>query len=151
MDLVSACLVGVKCRYNARDRTDPELMRRFLEGELMPVCPELEGGLGLPRPPSEIQGGDGAAVLAGRARVLGKAGEEVTAAFVSGAEATLRLARACGAKRAYLAANSPSCGVGEIYDGSFSGCKMPGDGVAAALLARGGISLVRVEKKAEPR
>jgi uncharacterized protein YbbK (DUF523 family)/GNAT superfamily N-acetyltransferase len=145
MELVSACLVGVACRYNAACRTDPELVRRFAEGGLLPVCPELAGGLGLPRPPSEIRGGGGAEVLEGRARVIDREGRDSTEAFVAGAEATLALARAAGATEAFLAANSPSCGVGEVYDGSFSGRKVLGDGVAAALLARNGVRITRVE------
>ena len=117
----------------------------------MPFCPELFGGLGLPRAPAEIRDGDGAAVLDGRARVLDRDGHDVTAAFLAGAEASLSLARSCGATEAFFAANSPSCGVGEVYDGSFSGRKIPGDGVAAALLRRNGIRLVRVAKAEAPR
>lgn len=112
----------------------------------MPFCPELSGGLGLPRPPAEIHGGTGEDVLDGRARVLDREGGDVTRAFVAGAEASLALARACGASEAFLAANSPSCGAGEIYDGSFSGARVEGDGVAAALFRRNGIRLTRVDK-----
>jgi len=148
MKLVSACLVGVACRYNAASRVDPALAARFAEGDLLPVCPELLGGLGLPRPPAEIQGGTGAQVLDGDVRVRDREGRDLTAAFVAGAEATLALARAAGADEAFLAADSPSCGVGEIYDGSFSGRRVPGDGVAAALLRRHGIRLTRIKRGA---
>ncbi len=146
MKLVSACLVGVKCRYDGRDRTDPALAAAFAAGDLMPVCPELLGGLGLPRSPAEIVGGAGAEVLDGKARVVDREGRDVSAAFVAGAEATLALARSCGADEALLAERSPSCGVGEVYDGSFSSRTRPGDGAAAALLARNGIRITRVRR-----
>lgn len=147
MQLVSACLVGVKCRYDARDRYDPELALRFAKGELFPFCPELLGGLCLPRRPSELQGGTGADALDGRARVLDDEGRDVTGAFVKGAAASLELARAVGATEAYLAERSPSCGVGEVYDGSFSGTAVPGDGAAAALLARSGLKTICVARR----
>jgi Uncharacterized conserved protein len=147
MELVSACLVGVKCRYNAKDRYDPELALRFAKGELFPFCPELLGGLSLPRRPSELQGGTGAEALGGRARVVDDQGRDVTEAFVKGAEASLELARAVGATEAYLAERSPSCGVGEVYDGGFSGAVVPGDGIAAALLARAGLRTIRVDRR----
>jgi uncharacterized protein YbbK (DUF523 family) len=146
MELVSACLVGVACRYNGACRTDPTLAARFAKGDLLPVCPELLGGLRLPRPPSEIRGGAGAEVLDGRARILSREGADLTDAFLRGAEATVRLAKSVGAAEAFLAANSPSCGAGSIYDGSFSGRLVPGDGVAAALLKRNGIRITRVDK-----
>ena len=146
MELVSACLVGVACRYNGARRTDEALAARFCRGDLLPVCPELLGGLPLPRPPSEIQGGAGADVLDGAARVASREGADLTEAFVRGAEAALGLAKSVGAREAFLAARSPSCGAGEIHDGSFSGRTVPGDGVTAALLARNGILIVRVDK-----
>jgi uncharacterized protein YbbK (DUF523 family)/ribosomal protein S18 acetylase RimI-like enzyme len=146
MEIVSACLVGVACRYNAHCRTDPALALRFAKGDLLPICPELEGGLGLPRPPSEIRGGAGAEVLEGKARVVDSEGGDVTEAFISGARATLAAARAAGASEAFLAANSPSCGAGFVYDGSFSGRLIPGDGVAAALLRQNGIRITCVER-----
>jgi uncharacterized protein YbbK (DUF523 family)/GNAT superfamily N-acetyltransferase len=146
MELVSACLVGVACRYDGACRTEDALAARLSRGDLLPVCPELLGGLPLPRPPSEIRGGAGAEVLDGAARVCSREGADLTADFVRGAEAVLALAKSVGAKEAFLAARSPSCGVGEIYDGSFTGKAIPGDGVAAALLARSGIRLTRVER-----
>jgi uncharacterized protein YbbK (DUF523 family)/GNAT superfamily N-acetyltransferase len=145
MEIVSACLVGVACRYNAVCRTDPALAIRFAKGELFPVCPELAGGLGLPRSPAELEGGDGTLVLSGKASVVDREGLKVTDAFVAGARATLALARAVGASEAFLAANSPSCGSRFVYDGSFSGRLVPGDGVTAALLEQNGIRITRVE------
>lgn len=146
MEIVSACLVGVACRYNAHSRTDPALALRFAKGDLLPICPELAGGLGLPRPPSEIRGGAGEEVLEGKARVVDSEGGDLTEAFISGARATLAAAKAAGASEAFLAANSPSCGSGRVYDGSFSGALVPGDGVAAALLRQNGIRITCVER-----
>ena len=109
----------------------------------MLVCPEVDGGLGTPRPPAEIVGGDGADVLAGRARVLTAGGADVTAAYVEGARRALRAAQEAGATRAILKTRSPSCGKGDIYDGSFSRSLRAGDGVTAALLAEHGIEVLR--------
>ena len=106
----------------------------------MPVCPELLGGLTVPRPAAEIaDGGDGGDVLDGAARVIGIDGADVTRAFANGAELALAAATRSGATLALRTALSPSCGSGEIYDGSFSGRRRPGDGVAAALLRRHGV------------
>jgi uncharacterized protein YbbK (DUF523 family)/GNAT superfamily N-acetyltransferase len=139
--------VGVACRYNGACRTEGVLAARFSRGDLLPLCPELLGGLPLPRPPSEIVGGSGAEVLDGEARVLSREGEDLTAAFLRGAEAALGLAKSVGAQEAFLAARSPSCGFGEVHDGSFSGRLAAGDGVAAALLARNGIRITRVDRR----
>jgi uncharacterized protein YbbK (DUF523 family)/ribosomal protein S18 acetylase RimI-like enzyme len=146
MEIVSACLVGVACRHDCGSRIDPALAARFALGDVFPLCPELLGGLGLPRPPAEILGGTGEDVLDGSARVVDGLGSDVTGAFIAGAEASLRLARAVGATEAFLAGNSPSCGSGFVYDGSFSGRLLPGDGVTAALFARNGIRPRRVER-----
>ncbi len=106
----------------------------------MPVCPELLGGLAVPRPAAEIADpADGGDVLDGAARVIGIDGVDVTRAFARGAEQALAAAERSGATLALLTALSPSCGSGEIYDGSFSGRRRPGDGVAAALLRRHGV------------
>lgn len=111
----------------------------------MLVCPEEDGGLGTPRPAAEIQGGDGSDVLDGRARVITKAGVDVTDEYVRGAEIALDRARAVGADTAILKARSPSCGKGCIYDGSFTRSLRDGDGVTAALLIRGGLRVLSEE------
>jgi len=111
------------------------------EGRAVLVCPEVDGGLGTPRPPAEIVGGDGADVLAGRARVVTVQGEDVTEAYIRGAERALRVAEQRGATRAILKARSPSCGSGNIYDGTFSKTLLAGDGVTAALLKMNGIDV----------
>ena len=106
------------------------------------MCPEEDGGLGTPRPPAEIFGGDGADVLRGTARVLTKGGVDVTEGYLVGARLALEAARAAGATTAILKARSPSCGSGCIYDGSFTRTARQGDGVTAALLKAEGIEVV---------
>ena len=95
----------------------------------------------MPRLPAEIQGGDGADVLDGRARVVTVSGEDVTVQYLVGARAALEAARRFGLCRAVLKARSPSCGVGQVYDGTFTHRLRPGDGVTAALLKREGITV----------
>lgn len=141
MILVSACLLGLCCRYDGSHNLCPALLEAARAGRCLPVCPEQLGGLPTPREAAEICGGDGDDVLAGRARVCGRAGADVTAAFVRGAEQTLQLARSLPVTAAVLKARSPSCGVGRIYDGTFTRTQRTGSGVAAAALARLGIPL----------
>jgi uncharacterized protein YbbK (DUF523 family) len=109
------------------------------------VCPEVDGGLGTPRPPAEIVGGSGEDVLAGRARVVTSDGADVTDAYIAGAERALAAALRTGARAAVLKARSPSCGRGAIYDGTFSRTTTAGDGVTAALLRANGIDVVSDE------
>ena len=139
--LVSACLLGEKVRYNGNDSlADRPLLARWLaEGRIVSFCPEVAGGLGVPRPAAEIQGAGGAAVLISTAAVVTGAGDDVTAAFLRGAHLALERATSEGVKLAVLKDGSPSCGSETIYDGSFSGGKVAGQGVTAALLARHGI------------
>jgi uncharacterized protein YbbK (DUF523 family) len=140
--LVSACLMGRKVRYDGSAKTSSAavLADWRAEGRLVSFCPEVAGGLPVPRPAAEIEGGaGGAAVLAGTARVLTSGGEDVTAEFVAGARAALEAARSAGARMAVLKEGSPSCGTLAIYDGSFAGRKNPGQGVTTALLERHGI------------
>lgn len=131
--LVSACLLGVNCRYNAEPKALPDdLLSRLLERHsVVPVCPEQLGGLTTPREPSERQG----------ARVVMRSGRDVTAAYARGAQEALRLARQFGCTAAVLKERSPSCGHGEIYDGTFTGTRTSGDGVTAALLLENGIAV----------
>lgn len=129
--LISACLLGEPCRYDGLSKPLDEkklaaLRKRY---ELIPVCPEQAGGLPTPRIPSERRG----------ARVINRAGEDVTAQFRRGAAEALRLARENGCERALLKERSPSCGSGEIYDGSFTGRVVSGDGVAAEALKAAGV------------
>lgn len=136
--LVSACLLGEPVRYDGRSKSGahPALARWLAEGRVVPVCPEVAGGLGVPRPPAE-RGADG--------RVRREDGTDVTAAFVAGAAAAVALARAEGCVLAVLKARSPSCGIGSVYDGTFTGHLLAGDGVAAAALVEAGLAVFTEE------
>ena len=127
--LISACLLGRNCKYNGGNNYIPlteALKERY---ELVPVCPECFGGLPIPHEPSERVGD----------KVLSKSGEDVTEPFRRGAEKTLAAAIQQGVTRAVLKERSPSCGCGSIYDGTFTGTVVPGNGVAAELLLSRGV------------
>ena len=132
--LVSACLLGVRCKYSGGANPCPAVIAAAREGRhtLIPVCPESIGGLTTPRDPSERVG----------ERVLSRAGADVTGEYRRGAEAALQLAELYGCTGAILKEKSPSCGSGQIYDGSFTGRLVPGDGVTAALLKAHGLRVV---------
>lgn len=139
--MVSACLVGQPVRYHGGDVPcpSPVLDRWRTEGRLVVACPETAAGLPVPRPPAEIAGGDGAAVLAGTAVVGDTTGADLTRAFLAGARATLALAQALGVRVAVLKDGSPSCATSYIHDGTFRGQRDQGQGVTAALLSQSGI------------
>jgi uncharacterized protein YbbK (DUF523 family) len=145
MKLISACLVGCHCRYDGKDNLVDRYQEMVEKGEAVFVCPEQLGGLSTPRPPAEIVGGTGEDVLDGRARVITKDGVDVTEQFLKGAQEALRMARLVKAEEAILKERSPSCGSALIYDGTYSGSKIPGDGVTAALLKRHGIKVYSEE------
>ena len=136
--LVSACLLGEPVRYDGRaaPSTDPRLAQWRREGRVVPCCPELEGGLPVPRPPAELAG---AAAPGAPVRILSASGEDLTAPFLAGARATVALCRKEGIQVAVLKERSPSCGSAWIHDGSFSGRLVPGRGIAAAALQEAGI------------
>ncbi|MBR3150144.1 MAG: DUF523 domain-containing protein [Eubacterium sp.] len=129
--LVSACLLGENCKYSGGNNKNEEVIALSKYFELIPVCPECFGGLTIPREPSEISGD----------RVLTKTGEDVTAEFVEGAEQTLYIAHEKNCPAALLKENSPSCGFGKIYDGSFSSKLTDGNGITAQLLNDNGIAV----------
>jgi uncharacterized protein YbbK (DUF523 family) len=139
--LVSACLIGENVRYNGRVKVDESswLKGWKLQGRLVPFCPEVAGGLPVPRPCSEISGYDGHTVLYGDARVMNIKGKDVTQYFLTGAQKALELARLHNIKLAVLKDGSPSCGSTYIYDGSFSGIKKPGKGITTVLLEENSI------------
>ena len=140
--LVSRCLLGHRVRYDG-GASGPyaQLAQWQDEGRVIALCPEVAGGLPTPRAAAEIPGGQGVEVLAGKASVITTEGEDVTEAFVSGAQQALALVERHGIRIAILKANSPSCGNRLTYDGSFSGTKVEGQGVTAALLARAGVQV----------
>ena len=129
--LVSACLLGVCCRYDGGGKPCQQVMRLLDAHTLIPVCPEQLGGLPTPRVPAERQG----------SRVISRSGQDVTAAYEKGAEEALRLYRLMRCDAAILKARSPSCGCGTIYDGTFSHTVIPGDGVTAEALRAEGLAL----------
>lgn len=141
---ISACLLGVRCRYDGGDSRNEAAIKQSETDELIPVCPEEAGGLPTPRPPAEIVGGDGDAVLNGKAKVITIDGTDVTEAYLKGAYHALKVAQSNGATHVILKARSPSCGCGEIYDGTFSGRLTSGDGVTTALLKRHGITVTSI-------
>ncbi len=142
--LISACLLGVNCRYDGGNSRDENAISLHQSDELIPVCPEEAGGLPTPRPAVEIVGGDGNDVLDGKARVLTADGVDKTEEFLKGAQFALELAQSQSATSVILKSKSPSCGCGEIYDGSFSRTLISGDGVTTALLKRHGIEVISI-------
>lgn len=145
MILVSACLCGVNCNYSGGNNLNTRVLKLLQQGRAIPVCPEQLGGLSTPRVPMEIYKSNGAGVLDGKSRVVSSEGDDATDEFLKGAYETLKIAKECGVKVAILKANSPSCGYGKIYDGTFSGSKIEGSGIAAELLKRNGIKIYTEE------
>ena len=143
--LVSACLLGICTRYDGGCCPVPWLIELAARGLAVPICPEVVGGLPVPRPPAEIVNGDGQAVLDGQARVLTIDGRDVTEAFLSGARQALETAQRLGVRQAVLKDDSPSCGCHRIYDGTFGGHLVSGQGVTAALPQRNGITILSEE------
>lgn len=135
MKLCSACLLGIKCRYDGKDCRNEKVVELLKTELLIPVCPEQLGGLPTPREPAEIFGG----------KVLTKSGRDVTENFIRGARETLKIVKLLGVKEAVLKQGSPSCGCGRIYNGTFSGKTVEGDGITAALLKKHGIKVITEE------
>ncbi len=146
MILCSACLLGIKCRYDSRDKLNKKILEIFKKETVIPVCPEILAGFDVPRERCEIVNGDGFNVLERKARVVTESGRDVTEFFLKGAYKTLELAKKFEISFAVLKQNSPSCGCGKIYDGSFSGKIIQGYGVTAALLKKHGIKVVSEEE-----
>lgn len=150
--LVSACLLGQPLRYDGDDNGHSvQHLRQWLdlwqqEKRLITVCPETLGGLPTPRPPAEAGEGGGRAVLAGESRVITYEGSDVTDAYIAGAEQSLAIAQRFQCRGALLASRSPSCGVSQIYDGSFTRTQTTGDGVTSALLQQHGIQCFTPEQ-----
>lgn len=127
--IISACLLGVPCRYDGKSKPISGIAELEKLAELLPICPECDGGLPTPRVPAERVG----------ERVINREGGDVTEAYQRGAEAALALARRTDCSVALLKAKSPSCGKGTIYDGSFTGSLTAGNGVCAELLLQNGV------------
>ncbi len=139
--LVSSCLLGLNCTYNGKNNLNTNLKAMLDVDKVVLICPEQIGGLPTPRKPCEIAGGDGFKVLDGTARVINTLGEDMSAIFKKGADEVVKLVDYFGIEEAILKEKSPSCGVGRIYDGTFS-CKLiKGSGVTTAALKRKGVKI----------
>ena len=130
--LVSACLMGVGCRYDGKSNQLPQLEQLMKQHTCIPVCPEIFGGLPTPRVPAERQG----------SKIMTQDGQDVTQQFVRGTAEVLRLADLYHCKAALLKERSPSCGSGHIYDGTFTGTTIPGDGCFVRILKEHGIEVI---------
>ena len=130
--LVSSCLLGKNCKYNGGNNNCDDLKKLIDKYNLIEICPEVLGGLPTPRHPSEIVND----------KVMNKIGEDVTKQFILGANIALNIAKEYNVKYAILKANSPSCGFGCIYDGTFSGKITKGNGVTADLLYKNGVVIL---------
>ncbi len=137
--LVSACLLGAYCRFDGQCVQDERVLALAGRHTLIPVCPELYGGLPTPRLPGEKRDG----------RVYDKSGADVTEPYARGAETALAFARLTDCHAAVLKDRSPSCGEGKVYDGSFSGKLVPGDGLTAKLLKENGIIVLTPDRLGE--
>jgi len=135
MKLCSACLLGIKCRYDGKSKPNKKVLELAKKEILIPVCPEQLGGLSTPREPAEQKG----------KKVITKSGKDVTKNFVRGAKQVLKIAKLFGIKEAILKQRSPSCGCGQVYDGTFTGTIIEGDGVTASLLKKHGIKVISEE------
>lgn len=134
--MVSGCLLGHNCKYNGGNNKNQEVLDLLKGHEIVPVCPESMGGLPIPRPPAEIVNGV----------VVNKEGLNLDSQFRKGSEEGLKLALKEKIDFAILKANSPSCGSNQIYDGTFTGTKIPGDGTFAAVLKKSGIKVFTEEE-----
>lgn len=140
--VISACLLGIPCRWNKKGKVDSQALKIFLKGEALALCPELLAGLPTPRPACEIIGGDGAEVLKGRAKIINAQGKSYNKIFIKGANKALKIVKKFGISKAILKSGSPSCGAVYIYSGDFSGKKRKGKGVFAALLTKHKIKVI---------
>lgn len=129
--LVSACLLGIDCKYNAKNNKNEQVLKLLKDHDLVPVCPEIMGGLPTPRIPAEIH----------QNKVIAKDDKDVTKQYQKGAEETLKIAKLYNCHTAILKEKSPSCGCGKVYDGTFTGTLINGDGITARLLKEHGIKI----------
>lgn len=134
--IVSACLAGIRCRYDGRACSNKKVVELVKQGEAIPVCPEQLGGLPTPRQSCEIK----------NRKVISKKGEDLTKKFLRGAEEALKIAKLVNCKTAILKSKSPSCGCGKIYDGSFVGKLVKGDGIFTRLLKQNDIKVISEEE-----
>ncbi len=142
MILVSACLIGLRCRYDGQNAFCRELVELLRDRQYLPVCPEELGNLPTPRPPSILVGGDGHEVLRLKARVVNEKGKDVTFNFLKGAKKALEMAQSFGVKVCFLKEKSPSCGVNFVY--TDKGLQS-GVGVTTAMLLKNGYKVIGIQ------
>lgn len=133
--LVSACLLGYNCKYNGKNNKNNKVLEYIKDKYVIPICPEVFGGLSTPRIPSEIKGD----------KVINKQGIDVTKYFIEGANKTLDIAKILNIKKAILKQKSPSCGYGKIYNGEFNGTIINDDGITSKLLKENNIEIITEE------
>ena len=138
MKICSACLLGIKCRYDDKIKPNKKLLKLAKKEVLIPVCPEQLGGLSTPREPSQIVGGS-------KVKIMTETGKDVTKNFIRGAKEVLKLAKLFNIKEAILKQRSPSCGCGQIHDGTFSGKVIEGNGITTTLLKKNRIKVISEE------
>lgn len=139
MIIVSACLAGCECRYDGKSNEIPEIKNLVLKNKAIALCPEELGGLSTPRITCEI------VESRNELKVMGQDNNDYTAQFTKGAEIVTNVAKALNCKTAILKANSPSCGYGKIYDGSFTGKYRKGNGITSQLLGNNGVQILNEE------
>ncbi|MBP3255857.1 MAG: DUF523 domain-containing protein [Clostridia bacterium] len=139
MILISACLVGMNCKYNGKNNYNEKALELVKNGQAIPICPEQLGGLSTPRDPSEIK------IIDNKRYVINNKGIDVTSEFVKGANEVLRLVKELNIEKVILQSRSPSCGVGKIYSGNFDGKIIDGNGILAQMLIDNGIEVVDIE------
>jgi uncharacterized protein YbbK (DUF523 family) len=132
MRICSACLLGVKCRFDGNACVNEKVLKLAREEALIPVCPEILGGLATPRRPAEVRG----------KKVITDLEDDVSNQYAKGAEETLHIAQLYGIKEAVFKQNSPSCGCGKVHDGTFSDRIVKGDGITTALLKKNGVNVI---------
>lgn len=140
MILVSACLAGLNCKYNGKNNYNEKIFNLVKEGKAIPICPEQLGGLTTPRTPSEIK------YINGERRVITKEGIDVTKEYEKGAEEVLELAKKLNITKVILKDRSPACGKGKIYDGTFNGNLVEGNGILTDLLIKNNIEVISLEE-----
>lgn len=133
--VVSACLAGLKCRYDCKSQERAKIVEMVKSGEAVPVCPEQMGGLSTPRPPAEQRAG----------KVITQSGTDVTFSYIQGAEEALKIVKLTNADEVYLKSRSPMCGVGKIYDGTFTGTLTEGNGIFAELCLKNKIKVHAID------
>ena len=139
MILISACLVGMNCKYNGGNNFNEKALELVKSGKAIPICPEQLGGLTTPRDPSEIK------IIDNKRHVINNKNKDVTDEFERGAKEVLRLAKELNIEKVILQSRSPSCGVGKIYSGNFDGKLIDGNGILAQMLIDNNIEVVDIE------